>query len=308
MIEGEQIVSKEELTDLLKRCSEETLGAALSFMENKDLDKIEPIVLGIIDRHLEPDQRQVFKDADDSFRLYEDLGLDSLTMLEIVMLVEQTLQVSIDNEELKDLRTLGDVKQYLDAKVRGVEPPSRSKTFRIEEVASIMPHREPFLFLESVTIDGNEARGDYKITGNEYFLEGHFKEQPVFPASIMIEALGQMCVFFLLQGTHSALSRKVKTDSIFFTACDGIKCRRICKPDDVLSMSVKVSRIRHPLACFSGEILVNGQKTAQAAEIKLAFDFYPVVDGGTDELEINTDSHLNGVSDSAKPSTSSGNS
>jgi 3-hydroxyacyl-[acyl-carrier-protein] dehydratase len=229
-------------------------------------------------------------------------------MLEIVMLVEQTLQVSIDNEELKDLRTLGDVKQYLDAKVRGVEPPSRSKTFRIEEVASIMPHREPFLFLESVTIDGDEARGDYKITGNEYFLEGHFKEQPVFPASIMIEALGQMCVFFLLQGTHSALSRKVKTDSIFFTACDGIKCRRICKPGDVLSMSVKVSRIRHPLACFSGEILVNGQKTAQAAEIKLAFDFYPVVDGGTDELEINTDSHLNGVSDSAKPSTSSGNS
>ncbi|MDC0368463.1 phosphopantetheine-binding protein [Opitutales bacterium] len=308
MIEGEQIVSKEELTDLLKRCSEETLGAALSFMENKDLDKIEPIVLGIIDRHLEPDQRQVFKDADDSFRLYEDLGLDSLTMLEIVMLVEQTLQVSIDNEELKDLRTLGDVKQYLDAKVRGVEPPSRSKTFRIEEVASIMPHREPFLFLESVTIDGDEARGDYKITGNEYFLEGHFKEQPVFPASIMIEALGQMCVFFLLQGTHSALSRKVKTDSIFFTACDGIKCRRICKPNDVLSMSVKVSRIRHPLACFSGEILVNGQKTAQAAEIKLAFDFYPVIDGGTDIREINTDSHLNGVSNLAKPSASSGNS
>lgn len=308
MNKTESIVLKEELSELLKRCSPETLSAALSFRENKDVAKIEPIVLGIIDRHLEPDQRVVFKNSDDSLRLYEDLGLDSLTMLEIVMLVEQTLQVSIDNEELKDLRTLGDVKQYLDAKVRGVEPPSRSKTFRIEEVASIMPHREPFLFLESVTIDGDEARGDYNITGNEYFLEGHFKEQPVFPASIMIEALGQMCVFFLLQGTHSALSRKVKTDSIFFTACDGIKCRRICKPGDVLSMSVKVSRIRHPLACFSGEILVNGQKTAQAAEIKLAFDFYPVVDGGTDEREKNTDSHLNGVSSLAKPSASSGNS
>jgi len=104
------------------------------------------------------------------------------------------------------------------------------------------------------------------------------------------------------------LSRKVKPDSIFFTACDGIKCRRICKPGDVLSMSVKVSRIRHPLACFSGEILVNGQKTAQAAEIKLAFDFYPVVDGGTDEREINTDSELNGVSNSTKSNAPSGNS
>ncbi len=286
---------EDELAELLKRCSPETLQAALSFRKSKDVNQIETIVLGIIDRHLEPEQREVFKDADDTFRLYEDLGLDSLTMLEIVMLVEQTLQVSIDNEELRDLRTIGDVKQYLDAKVRGVDLPERSKTYRIEEVASIMPHREPFLFLQDVTIDGEQARGDYKITGNEYFLEGHFKEQPVFPASIMIEALGQLCVFFLLQGSHAGLSQKVNPSSIFFTACDGIKCRRICKPGDVLSMSVKVERVRHPLACFSGEILVNGQKTASAGEIKLAFDFFPLMDGSSDENPVKESMPVNGV-------------
>ena len=286
---------EDELAELLKRCSSETLQAALSFRKSKDVNQIETIVLGIIDRHLEPEQREVFKSSDDTFRLYEDLGLDSLTMLEIVMLVEQTLQVSIDNEELRDLRTIGDVKQYLDAKVRGVDLPERSKTYRIEEVASIMPHREPFLFLQDVTIDGEQARGDYKITGNEYFLEGHFKEQPVFPASIMIEALGQLCVFFLLQGSHAGLSQKVNPSSIFFTACDGIKCRRICKPGDVLSMSVKVERVRHPLACFSGEILVNGQKTASAGEIKLAFDFFPLMDGSSDENPVEESMPVNGV-------------
>ena len=286
---------EDELAELLKRCSPETLQAALSFRKSKDVNQIETIVLGIIDRHLEPEQREVFKGADDTFRLYEDLGLDSLTMLEIVMLVEQTLQVSIDNEELRDLRTIGDVKQYLDAKVRGVDLPERSKTYRIEEVASIMPHREPFLFLQDVTIDGEQARGDYKITGNEHFLEGHFKEQPVFPASIMIEALGQLCVFFLLQGSHAGLSQKVNPSSIFFTACDGIKCRRICKPGDVLSMSVKVERVRHPLACFSGEILVNGQKTASAGEIKLAFDFFPLMDGSSDENPVKESMPVNGV-------------
>ena len=192
--------SELELGDLLKRCSPDTLAAAIEFRKSKDAQEIEPIVLGIIDRHLEPDQREIFIRADDEMRLYEDLGLDSLTMLEIVMLVEQTLEISVDNEELRDLRTIGDVKEYLDAKVRGIQVPERSKTFRIEEVASIMPHREPFFFLEEVTIDGNEARGSYKITGNEYFLEGHFKEHPVFPASIMIEALGQMCVFFSPSG------------------------------------------------------------------------------------------------------------
>ena len=295
MIEGEVKASKEELGELLKRCSIKTLDAALKFRQNRDTAQIEPIVFGIIDRHLEPDQREVFKNADDSLRLYEGLGLDSLTMLEIVMLVEQTLQLSIDNEELRDLRTIGDVKQYLDAKVRGVDMPKRAKTFRIEEVASIMPHREPFLFLEEVTIDGNEARGDYTITGNEHFLEGHFKEQPVFPASIMIEALGQMCVFFLLQGSHAGLRERVNPNTIFFTACDGIKCRRVCKPGDVLSMAIRVERVRHPLACFSGEIMVGGKKASQADEIKLAFDFFPVVDGSVDMPEQNDSFTANGM-------------
>jgi 3-hydroxyacyl-[acyl-carrier-protein] dehydratase len=280
---------EEDLKELLKRCPAGTYEAALKFRKNKDAAQIEIIVMGIIDRHLEPDQREILAKSDDTLRMYEDLGMDSLTMLEVVMLVEQTLQVSIDNEELRDLRTVGDVKSYLNAKAMGVEPPKRSKTFRIEEVASLMPHKDPFLFLESVTLEGDEVRGDYKITGNEYFLEGHFKEQPIFPASIMIEALGQLCVFYLLKGEHAGLTEKVDPKTIFFTSCDGVKCRRICQPGDVLSMKIRVSRVRHPLACFSGEINVAGERTATAEEIKLAFDYFPVMDGQ------DSTNHKNGV-------------
>lgn len=269
---------EDELRDLLKRCPAGTFEAALAFREEQDVSKIETIVLGIIDRHLEPEQREILAKSDDSLRMYEDLGMDSLTMLEIVMLIEQTLKVSIDNEELRDLRTLGDVKVYLNAKAKGEEPPKRSKSFRIEEIASLMPHKEPFLFLESAKIDGSEASATYKISGNEYFLEGHFKENPVFPASIMIEALGQLCVFFLIKGEDASIKSKVDPNTIFFTSCDGVKCRRICKPGDKLNMKVKVSRIRHPLACFKGEISVEGEKTAHAEEIKLAFDYFPIID------------------------------
>lgn len=279
MSSDSNISVEEDLKDLLKRCPPGTFEAAVAFRKNKDASYVEKIVMGIIDRHLEPDQREILANSDDMLRMYEDLGMDSLTMLEIVMLVEQTLEVSIDNEELRDLRTVGDVKAYLHAKAKGEEPPSRAKTYRIEEIAALMPHREPFLFLESVSINGDEALGSYRISGNEYFLEGHFKENPVFPASIMIEALGQLCVFFLLKGENVALKEKVDPNTIFFTSCDGVKCRRICKPGDVLSMKVKVGRIRHPLACFQGEITVNKEKTSTAEEIKLAFDYYPVIDG-----------------------------
>ena len=51
----------------------------------------------------------------------------------------------------------------------------------------------------------------------------------------------------------------------------------------MLSMSVKVERVRHPLACFSGEILVNGQKTASAGEINWLFDYFPLMDGSSEE-------------------------
>lgn len=197
---------EEDLKELLKRCPPGTYESALLFRNNKDINQVEKIVLGIIDRHLEPEQREILAKSDDTLRMYEDLGMDSLTMLEIVMLVEQTLEVSIDNEELRDLRTIGDVKTYLSAKAKGEEPPKLSKTYRIEEIASLMPHREPFLFLETVSINDDQATARYKISGNEYFLEGHFKENPVFPASIMIEALGQLCVFYLLKGDHPSLT------------------------------------------------------------------------------------------------------
>ena len=99
---------EDDLKDLLKRCPPGTFEAAVAFRKNKDASYVEKIVMGIIDRHLEPDQREILANSDDMLRMYEDLGMDSLTMLEIVMLVEQTLEVSIDNEELRDLRTVGD--------------------------------------------------------------------------------------------------------------------------------------------------------------------------------------------------------
>jgi len=50
-------------------------------------------------------------------------------------------------------------------------------------------------------------------------------------------------------------------------------------------MKVQVSRIRHPLACFTGEINVEGERTAHAEEIKLAFDYFPIIDAQEDVNE-----------------------
>ena len=71
--------------------------------------------MGIVKRYLEPEMRPKLDDAKDSTLLMEDLGIDSLTMMEVVILVEETLGVSFDNDELREIRTFGDMREFMTA-------------------------------------------------------------------------------------------------------------------------------------------------------------------------------------------------
>jgi len=54
--------------------------------------------------------------------LSEHLGLDSLTMIELVMIAEDVLQISIDNRELRDIHTVGDLQRFVARKLHRVAP------------------------------------------------------------------------------------------------------------------------------------------------------------------------------------------
>ena len=62
-----------------------------------------------------------------------------------------------------------------------------------DDIKKYLPHREPFLFIDEVVeIDENETIHARKlIKPDEYFLQGHFPGNPIFPGVIIIEALGQ---------------------------------------------------------------------------------------------------------------------
>ncbi|MEM9161307.1 MAG: phosphopantetheine-binding protein [Verrucomicrobiota bacterium] len=265
-----QAGSEELLKDTLKRCSKETLDAALTFRKTGDASLVPTIVLGIVERFLDPEVIDLLKKGDDSVRFMEDLGLDSLTMIEAIMMVEESLGVSIKNEELLDLRTIGDLKAFIDRKVAGETETSSAKSFTVEQVAAIMPQQDPFLFLHGATLNETEAEGFYKISGNEEFLKGHFKDNPIFPASIMLEALGQLAVLSLIKNPPAG-EGTLDTNEIYFTGVDGVRCHRVCKPGEELSFKVKLKRFHEPLAVFSGQIEVDGEKAVVAEEISLAY-------------------------------------
>jgi 3-hydroxyacyl-[acyl-carrier-protein] dehydratase len=89
----------------------------------------------------------------------------------------------------------------------------------------------------------------------------------------MLEALGQLAVLFLLEGQIGEPGKTVDHRTIFFTSCEGVRCHRICRPGDVLSLSIKPKRLKSPLATFEGQIRVGQEKAAIAEEITLTFAF-----------------------------------
>lgn len=269
---AQQTLNESELRESLKRCPEATIQAAIAFQSSRDPALVPVIVLGIVERFVEPDVRPQLRDGDDSTRLVEDLAIDSLLMVEIVILVEETLQIKIENEELRNLRSLGDLKSYLDAKVQGLPIPSRGQPFNFADIAACMPQQPPFLFLQEARLQGDIAEGTYRISGDEVFLEGHFKDNPVFPASLMIEALGQLAVLQILKGDNSSFrSGEIDHNTVYFVSCDGVRCHKVCRPGEVLEMRIELKKIHAPLAQFEGSIYSGGQRVAKAEEITLTF-------------------------------------
>lgn len=266
-------ISGEEATlrESLRRCSPATIEAAITYRGTGDAGMLAIIIPGIFERFVEPELRPRLAGDSDDLRVIEDLGLDSLTMMEIVMLVEEVTRTRIENEELRGLTTIGDIKAFVDCRARGVSAPAPAKALSGEALGAIMPIQAPFLFLDEARVGPSQATASYRITGQEFFLAGHFKGNPVMPASIMLEALGQLGVLHLLAGLPVEAGKAVAAASIFFASTDGVRCSRVCRPGDVLVLNLKPKRVKAPLAVYTGTIRVGQEKAVVAEEITLTF-------------------------------------
>lgn len=60
-----------------------------------------------------PASDDVLRDKGDAATFTEDLGVDSLTLAEILFYTEDLLSIRIPNEDVAKLKTVGDLKQYL---------------------------------------------------------------------------------------------------------------------------------------------------------------------------------------------------
>ena len=104
-----------------------------------------------------------------------------------------------------------------------------------DDIKKYLPHREPFLFIDEVMdIDQNNQIHVRKyISPDEYFLDGHFPNNPIFPGVIIIEALGQASGIL----GFVKMNKTPDEGSIYVLAgVDKVRFRKRVRPGDTLDI------------------------------------------------------------------------
>ena len=131
---------------------------------------------------------------------------------------------------------------------------------RNEEIKNLLPHREPFLYVDEI-VEANEKKivAKHIFTENEFFFKGHFPEYPVVPGVILIETMAQ-------SGGAGLRRLGILGDgALFFLATvDKVKFRRQVRPGDELRSEIENLRVSPRMIKQSGKAYVGEELAAEA--------------------------------------------
>ena len=112
--------------------------------------------------------------------------------------------------------------------------------FGRDVIESIIPHRDPFLFVDEVLELEPGVRVVARKTFHEddWFFEGHFPGRPIVPGVIMVEAAAQASAIAVLTvpGNHGKL--------LLFAGIDKVRFKRIVSPGDEVTLVAEVGESR----------------------------------------------------------------
>ena len=136
------------------------------------------------------------------------------------------------------------------------------------EIMEILPHRAPFLLIDTVEElePGKRVVAKTCVTFNEPFFQGHFPGNPVMPGVLICEALAQAGAVAILGLDEN------KGKTAYFASMDKVKFKKKVVPGDVLMLEVELVKIKGPFgiakatATVDGKVAVSGEFTFALGE------------------------------------------
>jgi 3-hydroxyacyl-[acyl-carrier-protein] dehydratase len=137
------------------------------------------------------------------------------------------------------------------------------KTFSIEEIHKLLPHRYPFALVDRIIdyVPEKLAVGVKNVTFNEPHFQGHFPNRPVMPGVLIVEAMAQVGGVVLTQ-----MATDIQDGLFMFAGIDKVRFRRPVVPGDQLVMTLELLSVKarrfgkmHGRAEVDGQLVCEGE-------------------------------------------------
>ena len=131
-----------------------------------------------------------------------------------------------------------------------------------EEIKDVLPHREPMLLLdEAYKNEDGTSTGKYTVKGDEFFLQGHFPDNPIVPGVILCEMAAQSSCMLMADA--------VKGKTTLYAGMNNVKFKNPVRPGDTVEFTCEHIRSMRPFHFIKATGRNNG-KIAMSGEFSFA--------------------------------------
>ncbi len=149
-----------------------------------------------------------------------------------------------------------------------------------QQVMKILPHRDPFLFIDSVEsvtipgrplaagevvdvkeIEGAEVVAHYRTKKDHAIFKGHFPDYPILPGVVQVEMMAQTTSFLVFLIHKDPMSMKM---DVALLGVNEARFRKPVLPEMDLKIVIKILKVRGPIINSECKLYHNDQLMSEA--------------------------------------------